>query len=500
MRLAAYCRVSTDKEEQLHSMETQKQFFSDFAEQNGHTLVKLYADEGISGTSLRRRAEFNRLIEDAKRGLFDLVAVKDISRMARNTVDFLQSIRTLKSMGVNTIFVTSNMSTLGDSEFTLTIFGALAQEESASLSKRVKFGKLINSQKGRVPRVIFGYDKVDNFTLAINPLEAEIVRGIYNAYVLEGMGCRKIAAMLNEMGAKTKFGYDWDTTGVKRILSNPIYSGELVNRKYEVKDYLSGKLVKLPPEQNLHHDRPELAVISKETWSRAQEILAMRRKQYDSGGPFRGARFSSRHVFSTLIQCGCCGSTFTRKTYTYVNTRVYWKCRVNDQKTKKVCPNNVKVDEQDLIDAVREYFSRVVEDKDAFVQSVVEEVLARRDDLVSQRAAEAMEKKLEGLAKKREKAQELYLQDLIAMDQLEVMLQKIDEEADVVSKKLMEWSAYTINSAEKLKELARGYAEEIERFLRFETITNMDLRRIIESITVFPDKKITINIKKMANP
>ena len=95
MRLAAYCRVSTDKEEQLHSMETQKQFFSDFAEQNGHTLVKLYADEGISGTSLRRRAEFNRLIEDAKRGLFDLVAVKDISRMARNTVDFLQSIRTL---------------------------------------------------------------------------------------------------------------------------------------------------------------------------------------------------------------------------------------------------------------------------------------------------------------------------------------------------------------------------------------------------------------------
>ena len=186
MRLAAYCRVSTDKEEQLQSLETQKKFFNDFAKKNSHTLVKLYADEGITGTSLRRRNEFNRLIEDAKLGLFDLVAVKDISRMARNTVDFLQSIRTLKSMGINTIFVTSNMSTLGDSEFTLTIFGALAQEESANLSKRVKFGKLINSQKGRVPRVIFGYDKVDNFTLSINPIEAKIVRKIFDAYVSEG--------------------------------------------------------------------------------------------------------------------------------------------------------------------------------------------------------------------------------------------------------------------------------------------------------------------------
>ena len=183
MRLAAYCRVSTDKEEQQRSLEAQKLFFTDFAERNCHTLVKLYADEGISGTSLRRRVEFNRLMEDAKLGLFDMVAVKDVSRMARNTVDFLQSIRALKSMGINTIFVTSNMSSLGDSEFVLTIFGAMAQEESANLSKRVKFGKLINSQRGRVPRVIFGYDRVDNFTLRINPTEAETVRKIYDLYV-----------------------------------------------------------------------------------------------------------------------------------------------------------------------------------------------------------------------------------------------------------------------------------------------------------------------------
>lgn len=497
MRLAAYCRVSTDKEEQLQSLETQKKFFNDFAKKNSHTLVKLYADEGITGTSLRRRNEFNRLIEDAKLGLFDLVAVKDISRMARNTVDFLQSIRTLKSMGINTIFVTSNMSTLGDSEFTLTIFGALAQEESANLSKRVKFGKLINSQKGRVPRVIFGYDKVDNFTLSINPIEAKIVRKIFDAYVSEGMGCRKIAIMLNDAGAQTKFGNDWDTTGIKRILTNPIYSGDLVNRKYEVKDYLSGKQVRLPAEENLHHDRPELAIISKDTWEAAQEILSMRRKKYDSGEPFRDARFSNKHVFSTLIKCGCCGSSFARKTYTYANTRVYWKCRVNDQQTKKVCPNNVKIDERDILDAVLEYFSSIIEDKESFVQSIVDTVIKQRSDLIAQGNAEAMEKKLEGLERKKEKARDMYLNDLITIDQLKSMLMKMDAETDNISRKLIELNRYASDSGEKLKELARRYEEEIERFLRLETITNMDLRRVVDSITVFPDKKVVINIKKI---
>ena len=164
MRIAAYCRVSTDKEEQLDSLENQKEFFSEYAEKHGHTLIRLYADEGISGTSLKKRNEFLRLIKDARLGLFESVVVKDISRFARNTVDFLQSIRELKALGVNIIFITANMQSLGESEFVLTIFGAMAQEESANLSKRVKFGKKINAQKGRVPQRIFGYDRIDNFT------------------------------------------------------------------------------------------------------------------------------------------------------------------------------------------------------------------------------------------------------------------------------------------------------------------------------------------------
>ena len=153
----------------------------------GHALFRLYADEGISGTSLKRRDEFNRLMRDARCGFFHAVVVKDVSRLARNTVDFLVSIRELKAMGINVIFLNANMDSMGDSEFILTLFSAMAQEESANLSKRTKFGKLQNARHGRVPLKLFGYDRIDNFTLAINPEEARIVRKIFSLYNEQGL-------------------------------------------------------------------------------------------------------------------------------------------------------------------------------------------------------------------------------------------------------------------------------------------------------------------------
>ena len=148
MNIAAYCRVSTDKEDQLNSLEAQKEFFAEYTKRTGNTLVGLYADEGISGTKIKNRKEFLRMMTDAQHGLFDLVVVKDISRFARNTVDLLQNVRKLKSLGIETQFLTANMTSMGNSEFVLTIFGALAQEESANTSKRVKFGKKMNAEKG----------------------------------------------------------------------------------------------------------------------------------------------------------------------------------------------------------------------------------------------------------------------------------------------------------------------------------------------------------------
>lgn len=180
MNIAAYCRVSTDKENQLNSLEAQKKFFSEYTKRTGDNLVRLYADEGIPGTKIKNRKEFLRMMADAEHGLFDMVVVKDIFRFARNTVDLLQNVRKLKALGIETQFLTANMTSMGNSEFVLTIFGALAQEESANTSS-VKFGKKMNAGKGRVPNIVYGYDKTigDYFNLAINEEETVVVRQIY---------------------------------------------------------------------------------------------------------------------------------------------------------------------------------------------------------------------------------------------------------------------------------------------------------------------------------
>ena len=226
MNIAAYCRVSTDKADQLNSLEAQKEFFSEYTKRTGDTLVRLYADEGISGTKIKNRKEFLRMMSDAEHGLFDMVVVKDISRFARNTVDLLQNVRKLKSLGIETQFLTANMTSMGNSEFVLTIFGALAQEESASTSKRVKFGKKMNAEKGRVPNIVYGYDR-DYFNLAINKEESKVVQQIYKWYTEEGYGAAKIANMLNEKGYKTKRNCKWSQNATCRIFTNEIYTGKL---------------------------------------------------------------------------------------------------------------------------------------------------------------------------------------------------------------------------------------------------------------------------------
>ena len=275
MKIAAYCRVSTDKKEQQESLLHQKEFFTEYARRNGHILVRLYADEGISGTSLKKREEFRLLLDDARLGLFEVVVVKDVSRFARNTVDALQSVRTLKALGINTLFINANMTSIGDGEFALTLFSAMAQEESNNLSKRVKWGKRINAEKGRVPPRVFGYDKVDNFTLAINEEEARIVRQVFALYIDQGLGCRSISMALNRQGAKTKLGSAWDARGVKRILVNPLYSGILVNHKYEIEDFLTGRQVSLPEEERFYHERPEWAIVPPERFRRATKFESL---------------------------------------------------------------------------------------------------------------------------------------------------------------------------------------------------------------------------------
>ena len=489
MKIAAYCRVSTNKDEQLDSLAHQKEFFSEYAAKNGHHLYRLYADEGITGTSLKKRDEFNRLMMDARRGLFQSVVVKDISRLARNTVDFLISIRELKSMGINTIFLTANMDSMGDSEFILTLFGAMAQEESNNLSKRVKWGKKINAQKGRVPLQLFGYDRIDNFTLAVNPGEARIVREIFSLYNEQGLGCRSISQQLNQEGHKTKHGNTWDARGVRRVLTNPIYQGILINHKYEIEDFLTGKQIQIPEEEHFYHRRPEWAIVTPETFAKAQEIMASRRVRYDSGEPFREGRYSGKHLFSTLIKCEHCGRSFTRKSYTYTNTRVYWHCVTNDQYTAQRCDNRISIDEPELIAQLRQYFTSILLNKDNFITCVLTGLEQKLPNMTTpQPDPESHRKKL--LAKI-DRYQELYANDLLTLTELKAKLAPIQEELQHIEKN-------PIQIPKTTDQLFRQFTTEIHRFLDMKTITNAELRRIIHRITVDKDGNVRICLNEFA--
>lgn len=498
MRIAAYCRVSTEKEEQLDSLHNQENFFTEYAEKNGHELVRLYADEGITGTSLKKRGEFQRLMLDAKIGLFDMVVVKDISRFARNTVDFLQSIRTLKSYGINTLFLTANMESLGESEFVLTVFGAMAQEESANLSKRVKFGKKINAKKGRVPQRIFGYDRIDNFTLAINNKEAKTVRKIYSLYLDQGLGCRTISLELNRLGYKTKFDCDWNSRAVRRVLTNSIYCGRYVNNKYEIEDYLTGKQVHIPENEHFHHSRPEWAIVPEEVFDQAQRQLELRRTKYDCGEPFRGARYSNKHVFSTLIKCEHCGRSFCQKHYTYVNTRVYWKCCTNDQYTAERCDNTVKLEEDELLAEIQAYFASLIQNRETFVSGILAEIKQQRSKTTLVLSKDAIEQKRKKLIAKKERYQEMYANDIMTMTELKEKTSDIIEELKLLDYDLLKYER-SLAVQQDACDFVDVYTREIERFLSLETVTNQDLRKVIDHISVNRDGNVHIVLKRLTN-
>ena len=246
-KVAIYARVSTEHEEQISALENQVQYYSELLERHPEfELYDRYIDEGITGTSVNKRPSFLRMMEDAKKGCFDLIITREVSRFARNTVDTLLETRKLKAIGVEVWFTEDNIWTFDDTdgEIKLTLMATLAQNESKKISTRVKAGQMISFKNG-VPYGngnILGYDKLPNHGgYVINPEQAETVRLIYDLY-LSGKGLRSIQFELEQRGIKTAKGLShWDCSNIGRILKNPFYCGILEYRKQYVPDYLEQK-------------------------------------------------------------------------------------------------------------------------------------------------------------------------------------------------------------------------------------------------------------------
>ena len=353
--MAAYCRVSTDQDEQLSSYENQVRYYKEYIQQNPlYELVDIYADEGISGTNTKKRTEFNRLIADCRKGKVDRIIVKSISRFSRNTLDCLKYVRELKELGIGVTFEKENIDSLdAKGEVLLTILSSLAQDESRSISENATWGIRKKFERGEV-RVnttkFMGYDKDENGKLIIVPEQAETVKMIYKKF-LEGFSPESIARYLNENDICGWTGKaNWYPSAIQKMLQNEKYKGDALLQKTFTVDFLTKKRSVNDGQVNQYYvEDSHEAIIDKEAWELVQLEL-VRRKAFREEHQLNFYIMQNKdNPFTTKVFCAECGSAFGRKNWTTSRgKRPVWQCN-NRYKVKGVqgCTNR-HIDEETL--------------------------------------------------------------------------------------------------------------------------------------------------------
>ena len=386
-KVAGYARVSTDHEEQLNSYEAQLDYYTAFIQgRSDWEFAGMYSDEGISGTSTKKREGFQSMVEDALAGKIDLVITKSVSRFARNTVDSLSTIRKLKEHGTEVYFEKENIWTFdAKGELLITIMSSLAQEESRSISENVTWGhrKRMADGKVSVPYGGFlGYDKGEDGGLVVNPEQAEVVKLIYGDF-LAGLSCHAIAVKLTAMGVKTPRGKDkWYQGTVRSILTNEKYKGDALLQKYYTPDFLVKRQVVNKGEIPQYYvEKDHEAIIEPEVFDRVQDI--MRERSAKKG-------YSGTTVFSSKIQCGCCGGWYGPKVW-HSNSkyrRVIWQCNAKfKDKTGCGTPHLTE-------DEIRSAFIKAANKLTGDREWIITELEAVRDEVAGTADLEAEQERL----------------------------------------------------------------------------------------------------------
>ena len=360
--MVAYCRVSTKQEEQLNSYETQKNYYTERinAEPNW-TLVAIFADKGITGTSVKNRDEFNKMIKLCKRGKVDMIITKSISRFARNTLDCLKYTRMLKAIGVDVFFEEQGIhSTQPGAEFYITIYGSIAQSESENISANVKFGKAQSAREGNVAfhyKNFLGYRKGEDGKPEIVPEEAETIRFIYESF-LAGDSFGGIKAKLEEKGILSPSGTPtWRYSTIQSILTNEKYAGDAIINKTYIEDCISKKVkVNNGERQKFYVENNHPAIIDRATFARVQEELARRNgklKVKQVGTKTEQGKYSSKFALTELLVCGECKTPYRRCTWTVKGKKkIVWRCINRLDYGKKYCHESPTVEESVLQEAI----------------------------------------------------------------------------------------------------------------------------------------------------
>lgn len=384
LRVAAYCRVSTDDEEQKTSYEAQIGYYTEKINSNPEwQMAGIFADEGISGTQAQKRPEFLKMIRLCRQRKIDVILTKSLSRFARNTVDSLGYIRELRALGIAVISEKENINTLtAESEMLITIMSCFAQAESESISKNVSWGVRQSFKNGNVPMQyarLLGYRKGHDGNAEIIPEEAEVVKEIYRCY-LDGMSMNLIADRLNEKGLTTKGGSSpYRKMVVQRILTNEKYTGDALLQKTYVTDCITKKMRKnngeLPMYRVKNHHEP---IISRSDFNRVQEEMARRsakRTIADKLTKTGQGKYSAKYALSELLICGECGEHYRRVTWTAKGFKeVKWRCVSRIQYGKKKCHSSPTVDEQALHRAIVSAINEFCEVKDDVAKALRESI------------------------------------------------------------------------------------------------------------------------------
>lgn len=487
VRVAAYCRVSTDSDEQATSYEAQIEHYTDFIQQKPDwAFAGIYADDGISGTNTKKREEFNRMIEDCMVGKIDMVITKSISRFARNTLDCLKYIRQLKDKNIAVFFEKEAINTMdAKGEVLLTIMASLAQQESQSLSQNVKLGLQYRYQQGLVQvnhNRFMGYTKDEDGHLIIEPTEAEVVKRIYREY-LEGSSLLQIGRGLEEDGILTAAGKKrWRPETVKKILQNEKYIGDALLQKTYTVDFLTKKRVKnngIVPQYYVENSHP--AIIPRDLYMHVQEEI-LRRANIHSGTERKKRVYSSRYALSSIVVCGHCGDIFRRIKWNNRGCKsTVWRCVSRVEKDAPNCAART-VKEETLQEVVVKAVNEMVGEQDTFLpllQANIESALGGN----SEEAVAAIDEKLVELQKE-------LLKQANAKKDYEPLADEIDRLREE-KQNLMVDDAEREGTRQRVQEMMEYLQEQPAKVTEYD---EQMVRRLIEKITVF-DEKFVVEFK-----
>lgn len=501
IRVAAYCRVSTKQEEQINSYEVQKKHYTEKINANPEwQMVGIFADKGITGTSVLKRDEFNKMIKLCKNKKIDMILVKSISRFARNTVDCLHYTRMLKTLGIDVYFEEQGIHSIkSDAEFYISIYGTIAQSESENISANVKWGKLQSAKEGKVAfmyKNFLGYRKGTDGNPEIDEEQAETVKVIYDRF-LAGDSLKQIAVKLqNEKRLSPSGRNEWSTATIRSILSNEKYKGDAIINKTFTVDCLTKEIRKNNGERPKYYvENNHPAIIDAETFGRVQEELARRigkKKVKEIGTKTEQGKYSSKYALTELLICGECHTPYRRCTWTaHGEKRIVWRCVKRLDYGKKYCHNSPTLEESRIQTAIVNVIQRFAQQDPQLLKTLKSHIEKGINDAVREDDSLDIQLRLAAVEKE---INELF--NTISVDTIESFDEKKAEELLAEKNKLQAEldRLAELNRKDKNKQSRIDEITELLDGIKNRTMEYDDrfVRQIIEAIIVESKEKIKV--------